>query len=229
MGSIFGIPTHERTRMAIVSVDDSILQIQSAQDKIKQELFELAVQVRQTNPNKLKNTTMENSLRRSRAKRQQLTSLNKKLILLESQKDTLQASEVNQQVFSSIKNTSAALKSIGLDQTLTSVDEVMIELSESNADVRSIQEGLSENLTHVDASEEDLADELRYLLEDDLDTTTMLLVPETRNKMSEKSETPDTSKSSAHTKHAEHTQDTSSAELPVDASCQEAITVVPEM
>lgn len=186
MGSIFGIPSHERTRMAIVSVDDSITQLQTVQDKIKSELFEMAIQVRQQQSTKLKmhSQTIDSLLRRSRAKRLQLTSLNKKLTLLETQKDTLHASEVNQQVFSSMQTTSAALKSIGLDKTLTSVDEVMSDISDSNADVRAIQEGLGAELSmNSEISDSDLQEELRFLLEDDLDTTSLLRSPPMANKM----------------------------------------------
>lgn len=189
MGSIFGMPIHERTRMAIVSVDDSIIQIRQAEDKLKSELFELAVQVRQSSAQarKSKKPTDDataNFLRRSRAKRQQLTSLHKKLIILESQKDTLHASEVNQQVFSSMQSTSAALKSIGLDKTLTSVDEVMQDLQESNSDVRAIQDGLAgDSMCGFEVSQADLDEELRFLLEDDLDCTTLIEIPAMRNRM----------------------------------------------
>lgn len=186
LGSIFGIPSHERTRMAIVSVDDSISQLHTVQDKIKNDLFEMAVQVRQHQTAKVKihGQTIDSLLRRSRAKRVQLTSLNKKLALLETQKDTLHASEVNQQVFSSMQTTSAALKSIGLEKTLTSVDEVMSDISDSNADVRAIQEGLAADFNvSSEISDSDLQEELRFLLEDDLDTTSLLTTPPVTNKM----------------------------------------------
>lgn len=186
MGSIFGLPAHERTRMAIVSVDDSIIQIRAAEDKIKNELFDLAVQVRQARAaaKKPNQEFTDNVLRRSRSKRQQLSSLHKKLILLEGQKDTLHASEVNQQVFSSMQSTSQALKSIGLDKTLSSVDEVMQEISDSHSDVRAIQDGLGmDNMFSFEASEDELREELQFLLEDDLDSTTLLRIPQTKNNM----------------------------------------------
>jgi hypothetical protein len=188
MGSIFGMPTHERTRMAIVSVDDSIIQIKKAEDKLKSELYELALHVRRLNAtHKTKKPDPEitaNFLRRSRAKRQQMTSLHKKLVLLETQKDTLHASEVNQQVFSSMQSTSAALKSIGLDKTLSSVDEVMQELEESSSDVRAIQDGLgNETMFSLEVSDADLQEELQFLLDDDFEATRMLQTPHVQNKM----------------------------------------------
>lgn len=190
MRSLFGTPTIERTRIAIVSVETSISHIQMAEDKIKNELCELSMSLRQTKTAKqnIHSAATETLLRRSRAKRQQLSSLHKKHLLLDGQRDTLLASDLNQQVFSSMQNTSLALKSMGLDKTLESVDEVMQDISDSNSDVRSIQEGLSsDNISYCDISSQDLMEEMRMLMEDDLDSMSLLTPPNTSNKMKQES------------------------------------------
>jgi hypothetical protein len=79
--------------------------------------------------------------------------------------DTLDNSELNQHVLQSMQNTSHALKGMGLDKTLESVDRVMMELEENNADLASIQTTLS---TSLDAGDDfDWEAEMRIMLDED--------------------------------------------------------------
>lgn len=186
MQTIFGVPSIERTRMAMVSVDSSIREIANAQEKLKGELFDLAVSVRQKQSLESRGAgAVKVLLQRSRLKRLQLASLHKKQMLLESQKDVLTSNDLNQQVFHSMQHTSIALKSMGLNETMNNVDEIMTDISDSTDEVRAIQDGLSnDSLGHGEVSEADLAEELRFLMEDDLDITSMISqAPATANKM----------------------------------------------
>ena len=68
---------------------------------------------------------------------------------LEQQLDAIATTQLNQQVLSSMKQTSNALKSLGLDSTLNSVDEVMSDMQEANTDINEITQTLSGSLTYL--------------------------------------------------------------------------------
>ena len=182
MKSVWGVPPIEKTRMALVSVETSLRQIQVAEDKIKQDLSALALQARaQPREQQKVSPQVQGLLRRSRTKRQQLTLLHKKHMLLETQRDALHASDLNQLVFSTMQNTSQALKSMGLEKTLEDVDEVMQDISDSSADVRAIQEGLSADTLYGELSDSDLLEELGMLLDDA--PQPQMCAPPQRNRM----------------------------------------------
>jgi hypothetical protein len=182
MKSVWGVPPIEKTRLALVSVETSLRQIQLAEDKIKQDLSTLALQARaQPREQQKVSPQVQGLLRRSRTKRQQMTLLHKKHMLLETQRDALQASDLNQLVFSTMQNTSQALKSMGLEKTLEDVDEVMQDIGDSSADVRAIQEGLSADVLYGDLSDSDLLEELGMLLDDA--PQPQMCPPQQRNRM----------------------------------------------
>jgi hypothetical protein len=181
MKSVWGVPPIEKTRLALVSVETSLRQIQLAEDKIKQDLSALALQARAQPREQKVSPQVQALLRRSRTKRQQMTLLHKKHMLLETQRDALQASDLNQLVFSTMQNTSQALKSMGLEKTLEDVDEVMQDIGDSSADVRAIQEGLSADVLYGDLSDSDLLEELGMLLDDA--PQPQMCPPQQRNRM----------------------------------------------
>jgi len=119
------------------------------------------VQVRATNP-KLK-TAVCSLLTRSRAQRQKLQLITRKREQLQTHLETLETSELNQQVISSVQETSHVLRSMGLSQNVDSVDELMQDMADSHDDVRLIQTGLSTGVG-VEPESSDLEAELALLL-----------------------------------------------------------------
>ena len=107
-------------------------------------------------------------LLRSRSNRAKLAAISKKRQSLQQHLETLETSELNQQVLSSVRQTSDVLKSMGLDQRLDSVEELMMDMAESHEDVQSIQNGLSAPLG-AEADGADLDAELALLLGCDLE------------------------------------------------------------
>jgi hypothetical protein len=98
--------------------------------------------------------------------RMKIQTLSKKRLALENHMDTLDNSELNQHVLHSMQKTSHALKGMGLDKALESVDRVMMDLEENHGDVTSIQNSLA---ISFDSSEEfDWEAEMAMLLEPDM-------------------------------------------------------------
>ena len=109
---------------------------------------------------------LKSTLMQSKKCRAKLATLAKKKLALENHMDTLDNSELNQHVLQSMQNTSHALKGMGLDKALESVDRVMMDLEDNNADLASLQTTLS---TNVDAGDDfDWEAEMQLLLHDDV-------------------------------------------------------------
>jgi len=113
-----------------------------------------------------------------------LQTLSKKRLALENHMDTLDNSELNQHVLHSMQKTSHALKGMGLDKTLESVDRVMMDLEENHGDISSIQNSLSNSFDNTE--EFDWEAEMAMLLQSDsyCNTKTHLSVPVTSNAIS---------------------------------------------
>jgi hypothetical protein len=90
--------------------------------------------------------------------------------------ETLENSELNQHVLYSMQRTSNALKAMGLDKSLQSVDKVMLELEENHNDVNSMQQTLG--VGYGDDEDVDWGSELSLLLSDDCTSA-----PEVSNSM----------------------------------------------
>ena len=57
---------------------------------------------------------------------------------LEQQHEALSSMELNEQVISSFKNTSSALKSLGLDTKINDIEDTMMQLQEGSEDFSAI-------------------------------------------------------------------------------------------
>jgi hypothetical protein len=79
--------------------------------------------------------------------------------------ETLENSELNQQVLYSMQRTSHALKAMGLDKSLQSVDQVMLDLEENHNDMNSLQHSLGTG--YADDEETDWGLELNRIMHDD--------------------------------------------------------------
>ena len=80
--------------------------------------------------------------------------------------DTLKNSDLNEQVLSSVKETSVVLKNMGLDKSLSDMDDMVADLQEAHTDLNALQEGLSESFTST-PNDADIERELELLLSDD--------------------------------------------------------------
>ena len=171
----------DQIRSAKIQLRASVECLESSEKEIKADLSKIASKVKaaqKSNPR----VRLDHLLVASRTKRQNLAVVSKKLNALQQHLMALENSEMNQKVFQSIKSTSTALKSMGLDKALESVDEVMYDMEESTNDISSIQAALSSSLsTEVnDVDEDDLQKELDLLMCDD---DTMVCMPPVQNKM----------------------------------------------
>ena len=112
-------------------------------------------------------------LTKSRTQRQKLLLITRKREQLQTYLETLETSELNQQVISSVKETSHVLRSMGLTHNVDTVDELMQDMADSHDDVRLIQSGLTTNVG-TDPDSADLEAELALLMsgEDDGDDGT---------------------------------------------------------
>jgi len=98
--------------------------------------------------------------------------------------DTLASSELNQSVMSSVRETSQVLKAMGLDKSLDSVKEMMLDMEESTQDDSSIQSSLAISFTGEDTSDDsDLQREMEMLLKDKDDTCSLMQTPPHNNSM----------------------------------------------
>lgn len=157
---------HNERRHAMASLRESITEVQRCEDETAIGLRTIATQVKTVNTKN--KAPLRELLTRSRTQRQKLTLITKKRVSLQTHLETLETSELNQQVISSVKETSLVLKSMGLNQNMETVDELMMDMAESHEDVQNIQEGLSAQ--RGDSLEQtDLDSEFELLMQEDSD------------------------------------------------------------
>lgn len=152
-------------RRARVNAEDTISSLVERELSLQTELKALAHSARQA-----KGVSGNNALRavltKSKGVRQQLTITTKKKNALQGHLDTLKNSDLNEQVLSSVKETSVVLKNMGLDKSLSDMDDMVADLQEAHTDLNALQEGLSESFTST-PNDADIERELELLLSDD--------------------------------------------------------------
>ena len=132
-----------------------------------EELQALAVAVRQAHASKAV-STRNSLLQQSRAKRQQASLVARKKKAIQQHLDALQASELNEQVLSSVQETASVLKNMGLDKAVDEMDSAMADLQDSAVDIGTMQDALATSLALPGApDDDDLQAELDMLLSDD--------------------------------------------------------------
>ena len=162
-----GVSVIDKARIAKEALTKSISDIQESEETVRGELMGISRKVRQMDRETMKNATMQ-QLKRSRYLRQQLGLLASKRGALEQHLDTLSSSELNQQVISSVKQTSIALKSMGLDVAQSQADGLLIDMEESMQDMQYIQKTLATPLYEdLEMDSTALDSELDLLLMDD--------------------------------------------------------------
>ena len=168
MVAMRGVPPIDQTRLAKSELQEAIDSIKNTESGVRSELSTIATQVRRVDAKKAK-VTMIAQLKRSRYLRQQLNVLENKRTSLQQHLDTLDTSELNQQVISSVKRTSSALKSLGLDAEQQHLDALFIDMEDQLHGMKSIQQSLSTPMDDSDYDSSMLDQELDMLLQSDED------------------------------------------------------------
>ena len=162
-------PEVETMRRAEMQLATTIDDLKEKETTLRGDLATLAKDVKRAQAanagNKVKQLVTS-----SAAKRANLSLTTRKRMALEQQLDAIATTQLNQQVLSSMKQTSNALKSLGLDSTLNSVDEVMSDMQEANTDINEITQTLSGSLTYDAMDDDALQAELDLLLGDEVDS-----------------------------------------------------------
>jgi hypothetical protein len=161
-----GRKPEDEMRRATMLLNSSIKATASIETEISGELHELAARVRQMNAKHVK-ADLNAVLISSRHKRLKLQQTTKKRIALERHLETLHSTLLNQQVMSSVKQTSDVLKAMGLERELEQIDSVNLDLNETLSDARAIQLGLAERVGDDYDEDIDLQAEMDLLLDDD--------------------------------------------------------------
>lgn len=168
MKMLWGVSQLDQTRQASILLQRSINDVREEEKRIHKELNDIANKVRPLDRARHK-TVVASLLRKSMSVRQQLASTTKKRETLEQHLSTLNATQLNQSVVHSVKQTSNALKSMGLENIQEENESVLLDLQESMMDVRNIGQQLSAPLNEVD-NEIDLDNELDMLLNYDTES-----------------------------------------------------------
>ena len=167
MTLVRGPSMQDAKRKARLHADQTIATLQEHETELQNELRTLANAARQAQK-QVASQSLRAVLGKSKATRQQLTLLVKKRQALQNHLDTLKNSELNEQVLSSVKQTSSVLKTMGLEQSLSDMDAVVADMQDAQSDLSALQEGLSEgfNGSNGQGDEDDLDLELEMLLSD---------------------------------------------------------------
>ncbi len=154
--------------MAEMQLVDTIDELKGKEETLKKELKEIAMKVKTAQAAKA-STKVKQLVTSSVAKRGNLGLTTRKRMALEQQLDAIATTQLNQQVLSSMKQTSTALKSMGLENTLNNVDEVMTDMQEATTDIGEITQTLSGSLTIDSMDDEAMQAELALLMGDEVD------------------------------------------------------------
>ena len=166
MQLIFGNVHLDTTRAAKIGLKNTLEEISTSEEALNLETNDIVRRIRiiqstgKTQPERVRPLLVQ-----SKKIRGKLAVLAKKKYALEQHMETLINSELNQHVLSSMQKTSHALKGMGLDKSLESVDRVMMDLEENHNDLRDMQNTLGATFEQSDDMDLDL--ELALLLDDE--------------------------------------------------------------
>tara|TARA_B100001758_G_scaffold247398_2_gene265073 strand:+ start:3736 stop:4503 length:768 start_codon:yes stop_codon:yes gene_type:complete len=161
-------PQHEvqTQRQAQMGLRECIQHLEEKEMDLRKELRDMAEQVKKEQKNGNK-SRLRMLLMSSSAKRSNLSTTARKRLALEQQLEALSTTQLNQEVLSSMQQTSAVLKSMGLEDKIATTDEVMQDLEDSQRDIASLQETLSTAISGAgDYDDSALEAELELLLND---------------------------------------------------------------
>jgi len=135
-------------RRATMMLTSSIRATASIELEIGAELAEMSCRARSLRQKHVK-ADLVALLTSSKHKRLRLQQTVRKRLALEQHLETLHSTLLNQQVMNSVKQTSEVLKSVGLEQEVSRIEEVNMNLQDSLLDVSAIQDHLATNGPHV--------------------------------------------------------------------------------
>jgi len=166
MKLFFGSVTIDDTRYAKIGLQGSLREIHSTEEELKMELEGVIARIKSTQSRHKGIDRVKPLLLQHKKIRNRIEVLERKRGVLQNHMETLENSELNQQVLYSMQRTSNALKAMGLDKSLQSVDKVMLELEENHNDMNSLQQTLGTG--YVEEDETDWGLELDRILSDDV-------------------------------------------------------------
>ena len=176
MELVFGPVPIDNTRSAKIGLQGSLREIAAMEEDLKAELETLVGRIRVTQKQTRNLERLKPTLIQCKKIKNRLAVLQRKKEALENHMETIENSELNQHVLHSMQRTSNALKAMGLDKSLQSVDKVMLDLEENHSDMNSLQQTLCVSYTEDDNV--DWGEELSMLLGDDC-----MSIPVVRNNM----------------------------------------------
>jgi len=165
MNFVFGAVSIDNTRYAKIGLQNSMREIDASEEELKIELDTLVGRIRTAQSKHKGVDRVKNLLVQHKKLRVRVETLQRKREVLQNHLETLENSELNQQVLYSMQRTSKALKAMGLDKSLQSVDKVMLDLEENHSDMQSLQQSLGTSYT--DDEETDWGLELQMLMSDE--------------------------------------------------------------
>jgi len=165
MNFVFGAVSIDNTRYAKIGLQNSMREIDASEEELKIELDTLVGRIRAAQSKHKGVDRVKNLLVQHKKLRVRVETLQRKREVLQNHLETLENSELNQQVLYSMQRTSKALKAMGLDKSLQSVDKVMLDLEENHSDMQSLQQSLGTSYT--DDEETDWGLELQMLMSDE--------------------------------------------------------------
>ena len=160
---VFGISQQDSLAIAQVALDDSIAQIKESEQKCTKELHEIVIKVKNTHVRKRASMPVD-LLQRSKSLRESLGTLHKKRIALESHKDQIETSKLNQTLLHSMKHTNIAMKSLGVN--ISDADNIMLDLEDTTSELGELQSTLSTKMSS-DIDDVELEEELQLMLSED--------------------------------------------------------------
>jgi len=185
MGLMRGVGPLESTRHAKLCLRATLDEIEETEESLNEQLNKHVSKVKAIKAGaageRLDMGRFKSLLLQCKKIRLKLGALSKKKQALENHMDTLDNSELNQHVLYSMQKTSTALKGMGLDKALESVDRVMMDLEDNHGDVANIQNTLA--ATFDSSDDFDWEAEMDMLLDDSYvrPTRTQVSAPVTSN------------------------------------------------
>jgi myosin heavy subunit len=176
MGFVFGPVPIDNTRSAKIGLQDSLWEIAGMEEELRGELETLIGRLKVTQKQTKNMERIKPTLIQCRKIKNRLAVLQRKKEALQNHVETIENSELNQHVLHSMQRTSSALKAMGLDKSLQSVDKVMLDLEENHSDMNSLQQTLC--VSYTEEEDVDWGQELSMLLNDDC-----MSIPAVRNTM----------------------------------------------
>ena len=162
---VFGPLPIDNTRAAKLGLKDSLREIGVTEEELQAQLAMVIARIKASQKQTKSIERVKPMLVQCRKIKDRLAVLQRKREALDNHMETLENSELNQQVLHSMQKTSNALKAMGLDKSLQAVDKVMLDLEENHSDMSSLQQTLG--MSYAEDESVDWGLELSMLLDDE--------------------------------------------------------------